>query len=100
MSSREIRLAMGEVDIEGVAELRARFAASFRRLRGEISQRSLARQHGLSQRVISAAESGDHNMTITTLARLASCVEGHVPEMLAGPQDDQPTGRTPVSGAG
>jgi len=62
------------------AELRTAFASSLKRSRRTI---------GLSQRIISAAELGAHNMTIGTLARIARSVGGDVPKMLTR-KDDEP----------
>ena len=68
-------------DADGYAtELRTAFASSLKRSRRTI---------GLSQRIISAAELGAHNMTIGTLARIARSVGGDVPKMLTR-KDDEP----------
>ena len=79
-------------DADGyAAELRTAFASSLKRSRRTIglSQRASGNLDGLSQRIISAAELGAHNMTIGTLARIAHSVGGDVPKMLTR-KDDEP----------
>ena len=80
-------------DADGyAAELRTAFASSLKRSRRTIglSQRASGNLSGLSQRIISAAELGAHNMTIGTLARIARSVGDDVPKMLARKKDDEP----------
>jgi hypothetical protein len=77
-------------DADGyAAERRDAFASTLKRSRRTI---------GLSQRIISAAGPGAHNMTIGTLARIARSVAGDVPKMLTRKDDEPEPGGLPVSG--
>ncbi len=69
---------------------RIAFAASFKDARCALglSQRGFAELNGIGQRLVSAVETGSHNMTIKTLAKLAGMVGGDLPAMLA----DKPRG--------
>ena len=64
--------------------LRQAFGDAVRRKRQAmgISQRAMAKQCGLNQRLLSTVESGGNNMTIQTMVRLAAAVDGDVPTML------------------
>jgi transcriptional regulator with XRE-family HTH domain len=71
-------------DGDVAAGLRSTFGAAVRRRRQGMgmSQRAMAARYGLSQRLLSAVETGADNMTVRTMVRLATAVDGDVPKML------------------
>jgi predicted transcriptional regulator len=69
---------------DAAAELRMRFAMSVRAMRQALglSQRSVSRQHHLSQTLLSGIEAGTKNLKLSTMAAVATAVGGDVGEML------------------
>ncbi len=69
---------------EPSAKARLAFAQNFKSARCALglTQRGFADQHGVGQRIVSAVETGGHNMTIKSLARFAEMVGRDLPAML------------------
>lgn len=74
-------------DYGSAAEMRMIFGNAVRCRRQELglSQRAMARQNGLAQRLWCSIETGSINMTIHTMCRVAAAVDGDVPQMLTAP---------------
>jgi len=76
--------------LDAARELRKLFgdAVRCRRQNLGMSQRAMARKNGLSQRLLSAVETGTNNCTISTMVKLAAAVESDVPGMLTAKSID------------
>lgn len=69
--------------------MRDAFGRSVRtlRLKAGMTQGDLGEKCGIGREAISRIESGQFNLTLETMSRVAAALDGNVPEMLQGSEN-------------
>ena len=85
MAKQRSDTALAEPDAVPAAELQERFGCNLRTFRKHqgLSQDQLARLSGIAQRTISKIESGQVNLTLGTMQRLANVIQHDVLHLLS-----------------